>query len=138
MNAADLFWLAPALPLTAFVALVAGLVGAGRLAAGLAVAAVAGSAVVSVLALIAAANGARPEVSVLWLTVGGRRLALALWLDPLGAVVAVLVSVVALLVFVYAVRYMASDPRYGRFFALLRIFAAVKLTLNTRVSLKRY
>src|SRR5262245_8831229 len=129
MNAADLFWLAPALPLTTFVALVAGLVGAGRKAAGLAVAAIAGSAVVSILALIAAANSARAEVSVLWLTVGGRQLALALWLDPLGAVIAVLVSVVALVVFVYALRYMAGDSRCGRFFALLSLFAGAMLTL---------
>jgi NADH-quinone oxidoreductase subunit L len=129
MSAADLFWLAPALPLTAFVALVAGLVGAGRKAAGLVVAAIAGSAVISVLALIAAGNSARAEVSVLWLAVGGRQLALALWLDPLGAVVAVLVSVVALVIFVYAVRYMAGDPRCGRFFALLSLFAGAMLTL---------
>ncbi|MCZ7574422.1 MAG: NADH-quinone oxidoreductase subunit L [Ardenticatenaceae bacterium] len=129
MNAARLFWLAPVLPLAAFILLAAGLSRLGRLSAGLAIAAIGGATAVSTLALLAAAQGARAVVSVPWLVVGGRELLLALWLDPLGALLAVLVAVVALVVFVYAVRYMAGDPRFGRFFALLSLFAGAMLVL---------
>src|SRR5438093_3249393 len=118
MMGTHLFWLAPALPFAAFALLVAGLGRFGQLAAGLAIAAVAGATVASSLGLYAAAQGAHAVVAVPWLTVGGRQLTLALWLDPLAALTATLVSVVGLLVFVYAASSMAEEPRRGRFFTL--------------------
>src|SRR5450755_3788792 len=84
---------------------------------------------VAVLGLLAAAQGARSAISLPWLSVGGRQLTLALQLDPLGSLIAVLVSGVGLVIFVYAVSYMAQDPRRGRFFAEFSLFAGSMLTL---------
>ena len=129
MNGAQLFWLVPLLPLLVFALLAVGMVRYGRLASGLAVAAMAGSTVVSLLALIDAAQGKRALVSLPWLSVGGRQLVLSLWLDPLSALMAMLVSIVGLVVFVYAVNYMAQDPLRGRFFAEFSLFTGSMLTL---------
>lgn len=129
MIGGTLFWLVPLLPLAAFVALGLGLSRIGRLAPWLAIAALTGSSIVSILALMAAASGERSVVALPWLTVGGRALTLALGLDPLSALVAALVSIVALLVFIYAASYMADDPRSGRFFTIFSLFAGSMLAL---------
>ena len=129
MNGVDLFWLAPALPLAASLSLALGLARFRRLTAALAVATLVGSSLFSSLGLFAAAQGLRSAVSLPWLTVGGRELTLALWLDPLGALAATLVSVVGLLVFVYATSYMAKDPHVGRFFTVFSLFVGAMLML---------
>jgi len=69
-----------------------------RLAASLAVIAVSGSAVLSGLALAGVNPDVQIQLVVPWLDVGGRRLTLALWLDPLAAVLATVVCVVGLVV----------------------------------------
>ena len=129
MSGTSLFWLAPLLPLAVFALLAIGLSRYGRLAAGLAVAAMAGAAIVSITGLIAVMQGKHALVSLPWLSVGGRQLTLALWLDPLSALMATLVSIVGLIVFIYAVTYMAEDARRGRFFAEFSLFTASMLTL---------
>src|SRR5712692_5077812 len=129
MSGLQLFWLAPLLPLLVFALLAICLPRSGRLASGLAVVAMAGSALVSVLGLIDAARGKRALLSIPWLTVGGRQLSLGFWLDPLSALMATLVSIVGLIIFIYAVSYMAQDPRRGRFFGEFSLFAASMLAL---------
>src|SRR5260221_11965667 len=129
MSGVQLFWLAPLLPLAAFVLLAVGLGRYGRLAAGLAVAAMAGSTLVSLAGLVDAAYGKHTLVSIPWLTVGGRQLLLGLELDSLNALVATLVSIVGLIVFLYAVSYMAEDAHMGRFFAEFSLFTGSMLTL---------
>ena len=129
MSGTSLFWLAPMLPLAVFALLALGLSRYGRLASGLAVTAMAGATIVSVAALIDAAQGKHALVSMPWLSIGGRQLTLALWLDPLSELMATLVSIVGLLVFVYAVAYMAEDARRGRFFAEFSLFTGSMLTL---------
>lgn len=54
---------------------------------------------------------------------------LGLMLDHLAVVMAVLVSGVSLIVHLYAVRYMADEPGYARFFALLDLMTAAILLL---------
>jgi len=131
-----IFWLIPLLPLAAFVALTLGLARWPRVAAGVAVGALGGSLVLAALALIAVASqAARPVVSVPWLSVGGRSVALALWLDPLGALTTLLVAVVGFVVFVYAVAYMQGDPHFGRFFTELSLFIGAMLTLTLAADL---
>jgi NADH-quinone oxidoreductase subunit L len=129
MSGTQLFWLAPLLPLLVFALLAVGLVRFGRLASGLAVAAMVGATLVSILGLVDAAQGKRTLLSIPWLTVGGRQLVLSLWLDPLSALMATLVSVIGLIVFIYAASYMAQDPRRGRFFAEFSLFTASMLAL---------
>ncbi len=129
MSGTHLFWLAPMLPLMVFALLAVGLARYGKLASGLAVAAMAGATMVSILGLIDAAQGKHAVLSFPWLTVGGRQLSLGLWLDPLSALMATLVSIVGLVIFIYAVSYMAQDPRRGRFFAEFSLFTASMLAL---------
>ncbi len=135
----SLFWLVPILPLGAFCFLVLGLGRSpalqrpqGNPSAWLAVAALAGSTAISALALAAlwqSPKAAPIVVALPWMNTGGRQLQIALWLDPLGAAAALLVSVVGLVVFIYAVSYMAGDPRRARFFTYLSLFAGAMLTL---------
>ncbi len=123
------FWLTPLPPLAAF-ALLAVLAGLRRrVAIGLALGGVAVSCILSMATLPGAGQAMAAGVSADWLDVGGRPFALALRLDPLGAVTAALVSVIALVVFVYAATYMAADPHVRRFFALMSLFIGAMLTL---------
>lgn len=126
---AALFWLTPFFPLGAAVLLGIGLVRVARAAAPLAVATVAASLLTSGLGLLAAAGGTRARVSVPWLTSGGRPLTLALWLEPLSALVAFVVALIGLVVFVYAASYMRGDPHIRRFFAELSLFVGAMLAL---------
>src|SRR5437667_4444057 len=48
-------------------------------------------------------------------------------LDPLTAVMLVMVSFVGLLIFIYSVGYMAHDENFTRFFCFLSLFAAAML-----------
>lgn len=129
MSAADLFWLAPALPLATSLLLATGLARARRLPALVSIAALVGSVLASVFALLAATRGARTVVSLPWIEVGGRQLGFAIGVDRLGALAALLVSVVALPVFVYAASYMAEEERQERFFAVFSLFAGAMLVL---------
>src|SRR5213078_3989903 len=48
-------------------------------------------------------------------------------LDPLGAVMLVMVCFVGLLIFIYSVGYMSHDENFTRFFCFLSLFAAAML-----------
>src|SRR6266481_4751288 len=48
-------------------------------------------------------------------------------LDPLTAVILVMVSFVGLLIFIYSTGYMANDENFTRFFCFLSLFAAAML-----------
>jgi NADH-quinone oxidoreductase subunit L len=48
-------------------------------------------------------------------------------LDPLTAVMLVMVTFVGLLIFIYSVGYMAHDENFTRFFTFLSLFAAAML-----------
>ena len=48
-------------------------------------------------------------------------------LDPLAAVMLVMVTFVGLLIFIYSVGYMAHDENFTRFFCFLSLFAAAML-----------
>ena len=50
-------------------------------------------------------------------------------LDPLTAVMLVMVTFVGLLIFIYSVGYMAHDENFTRFFCFLSLFAAAMLGL---------
>jgi NADH-quinone oxidoreductase subunit L len=64
-----------------------------------------------------------------WLPVGARPLEFGVLVDPLGAVMLFMVPLVSLMIFIYSVGYMAGDPHYSRFFALLSLFEAAMLLL---------
>jgi len=67
--------------------------------------------------------------SVPWVTIGGQPIRMGFVVDPLTAVMLVVVTVVTLLVEVYSIGYMHGDVRYPRFFAYLSLFSAAMLSL---------
>ena len=62
-----------------------------------------------------------------WLQYGGEWLQLGWMLDPLTAVMLVMVSFVGLLIFIYSTGYMSHDENFTRFFCFLSLFAAAML-----------
>src|SRR5438309_8907957 len=64
-----------------------------------------------------------------WLQFGDAWLELGWVLDPLTAVMLVMVSFVGLLIFIYSVGYMAHDENFTRFFCFLSLFAGAMLGL---------
>ncbi len=70
-----------------------------------------------------------------WLQFGDTWLRLGWVLDPLAAVMLVMVSGVALVIFIYSIGYMARDENFTRFFCFLSLFAAAMLGLVVANSL---
>src|SRR5206468_12190125 len=64
-----------------------------------------------------------------WFQFGDAWLELGWVLDPLTAVMLVMVSFVGLLIFIYSTGYMAHDENFTRFFCFLSLFAAAMLGL---------
>ena len=129
-------WLVPALPLAGFVAngtlaLVAperkrlvSVIGVGVLVAAFALA-------VAIVLELAHLHPDAPLVLRLWswLPVGALQVNVALELDPLSAVMLLVVTGVSALIHVYSVGYMQNDPGYARYFAELNLFVFFMLTL---------
>jgi len=64
-----------------------------------------------------------------WFQVGSEWLKVGWVLDPLTAVMLVMVTFVGLLIFIYSVGYMAHDENFARFFCFLSLFAGAMLGL---------
>jgi NADH-quinone oxidoreductase subunit L len=69
----------------------------------------------------------RETVSFTWFHFGSARVDLGWVLDPLAAIMLVMVSFVGLLIFIYSVGYMAHDENFTRFFCFLSLFAGAML-----------
>ena len=69
-----------------------------------------------------------------WARIGGMELGMGALVDPLTAMMLVVVTTVALMVNIYSVGYMEHDPGMGRFFAFLSLFAASMLGLVISVN----
>ncbi|GAW94179.1 NADH-quinone oxidoreductase subunit L [Calderihabitans maritimus] len=122
-------WLIPAMPLLAFIVIVAftykrpvlsGLVG------------VCGTAISLILSLAVFGSvwaGKETELSFLWADLGQLKLEMGVLLDPMSAVMFVVVSVISLLVFIYSFGYMHGDPGFSRFYAFLSLFVFSMLGL---------
>ncbi len=77
-----------------------------------------------------ARTGMAPQVfNFRWFQMGGDWVKLGWVLDPLTAVMLVMVSLVGLLIFIYSVGYMEHDENFTRFFCFLSLFAAAMLGL---------
>ena len=70
---------------------------------------------------------ARQVVNFPWFQIGNEWLKLGWALDPLTAVMLVMVTFVGLLIFIYSVGYMAHDENFTRFFCFLSLFAGAML-----------
>jgi NADH-quinone oxidoreductase subunit L len=64
-----------------------------------------------------------------WMTIAGKDIDFGFILDPLSGSMVAMVTFVGFLIFIYAGNYMKDDPRCGRFFAYLSLFATGMLGL---------
>ncbi len=64
-----------------------------------------------------------------WLSTFDFQAPVALYYDPLAAVMCLMVTFVSTLIHVYSVAYMAEEEDYARYFALLNLFVFAMLTL---------
>ena len=69
----------------------------------------------------------REVVNFAWIQAGTQPVELGWVLDPLSAVMLVMVTFVGLLIFIYSTGYMAHDENYTRFFCFLSLFAGAML-----------
>ena len=73
-------------------------------------------------------------MKTLWAKIGHIELTMGVLVDPLTAMMLMVVTTVSLLVQIYSVGYMAHDPGAGRFFAFLSLFASSMLGLVISVN----
>jgi NADH-quinone oxidoreductase subunit L len=121
-------WLIPALPIFA-AGIIALLKQRSRVpAAALAVSSMAASLLLSLCAFAhTLANPAIATVNFRWLQFGDQWLSLGWMLDPLTAIMLVMVTFVGLLIFIYSIGYMSHDENFTRFFCFLALFAGAML-----------
>ncbi len=122
-------WLLPVVPLVASLAILSLSNRRRSAAAGLAIA---GQVVALLLAFAAFAAtlqtpGYRVFHNFTWFIFGEQTLRLGFVLDPLTAVMLVMITFVSLWIFVFSIGYMAADKNFTRFFAYLSFFSAAML-----------
>ena len=130
----NLLWTVPALPLLGFVLLAVfgrrlpraavsvigvGSVGLAAVAAGLAAWGYAAKTGV----------GAYSQHLWTWIEVGGLKIDMTLWLDPVSLVMVLVATGVGFLIHLYSAEYMRDDPDYARFFAYMNLFVAAMVVL---------
>ncbi|HVE90320.1 MAG TPA: NADH-quinone oxidoreductase subunit L, partial [Burkholderiaceae bacterium] len=64
-----------------------------------------------------------------WAVVGGLNFEVGFLIDPLTALMMVVVTFVSLMVHIYTIGYMADDPGYQRFFSYISLFTFSMLML---------
>ena len=135
--AVQLLWLIPALPLLA-----AGIGSLtprrGRtLSATAAIVAMAGAFLLSCGALVTALQDPTAHLThnFAWFDLGDGAVWLGWLLDPLTALMCVMVSFVGLLIFIFSIGYMHEDANFTRFFCFMSLFAAAMLGLLVANSL---
>lgn len=102
------------------------------ISAGLSIFAIAASFLLSVpvaLAVFAEEGGAVFEFSTRWLSMPGLNVDMGLLLDPLTAVMLIVVTSIASMVQIYSLGYMKGDPGFSSYFAYQSLFAASMLGL---------
>jgi NADH-quinone oxidoreductase subunit L len=130
---AEILWLIPALPIVASGAITLLKQPKRKTSATLALGSLSVSLLLSLVAsahVVAGwAHGAavRETVNVTWIQVGAANVDLGWVLDPLSAVMLVMVTLVGLLIFIYSIGYMEHDDNFTRFFCFLSLFAGAML-----------
>jgi NADH-quinone oxidoreductase subunit L len=130
---AEILWLIPAVPM----------VGAGviallkqprrRAAAALSIGSLGFSLLLALIAFGHVLGGwanhaaVRETVNFTWIQVGTSSVDLGWVLDPLSAIMIVMVCFVGLLIFIYSIGYMEHDENFTRFFCFLSLFAGAML-----------
>jgi NADH-quinone oxidoreductase subunit L len=115
-------WLIPALPLVgALVNMLFGRV-IGRRAHWIAVPAVAGAFIVACAVYARARTEPLATTLFSWIVAGDFEASVTALVDPLSAIMLLVVTGVGLLIHIYSIGYMHEDPGYARYFAYLNLF----------------
>jgi NADH-quinone oxidoreductase subunit L len=123
-------WLIPILPAVAFLLIVAFCLGRLRRIAPLVlIIALETALLLSLKAIPLAHLAGGEEHSRLWFRLDYLNLQVGTLLDPLSAVMLVVVCTVSLLVQIYSIGYMKGEEGYGRYFAFMSLFSAAMLGL---------
>jgi len=130
---ARILWLIPAVPMVASGVIALLKQPQRKLASALATGSLGFSLFLSLFAFAHVLSGwahgsvVREIVSFTWIHVGAASVDLGWVLDPLAAIMLVMVSFVGLLIFIYSVGYMAHDENFTRFFCFMSLFAGAML-----------
>jgi NADH-quinone oxidoreductase subunit L len=130
---ARILWLVPALPIVSGGAIALLKKPKRNPAAALSISSLSVSLLLSLLAFghvlagWAHHHAVRETVNFTWIEVGTSRVDLGWVLDPLAAVMIVMVCFVGLLIFIYSIGYMQHDDNFTRFFCFLSLFAGAML-----------
>lgn len=121
-------WVLPLLPLAAFAVVIA----TGRrlprvLAPVLGITAMSAVFVASLGIMWAVAHGARFEASVPWIITRNFTVEIGVLVDPLSAIMLIVVSFVSLLVQIYSLGYMAEEERFRWYYGAISLFTAAML-----------
>ena len=125
----DNVWAIPAVPLAASLVILSLANSRRKSAAALAVIGQVAALALSILALLPTLQtvGFRVVHNFTWFTFGENALRIGWVLDPLAAVMLVMIALVGLCIFVFSIGYMAGDKDFTRFFAYLSFFSAAML-----------
>jgi NADH-quinone oxidoreductase subunit L len=129
----EILWLIPALPIVAAGAIAPLKQPRRKAAAALAIGSLSISLLLSLVAFAyvvsswAAGHMVHETFNFTWIQVGASGVDLGWVLDPLVAIMLVMVSFVGLLIFIYSTSYMAHDENFTRFFCFLSLFAGAML-----------
>ncbi len=130
---AGLLWLIPALPMVASGVIALLKQPRRKISATLSIGSLSFSLLLSLVAfghvLAGWSHGAavRETVNFTWIQFGSVHVDLGWVLDPLSAVMLVMVSLVGLLIFIYSVGYMEHYENFTRFFCFMSLFAGAML-----------
>src|SRR5216117_1624339 len=122
-------WLIPAVPFAASLIILSLSNARRKSAAALALFCQALALALSILAFVPTLHfpGFRSVQNFTWFTFGEETLRLGFVLDPLAAVMLVMITLVGLCIFLFSVGYMADDKNFTRFFAYLSFFSGAML-----------
>ncbi len=127
----EMAYLIPLLPLLAFVVIIFFLRWKESLSAGFSIAMILASFVMSVLVLIETltSHGEPYEAYAYITSFASLNFEVGILVDPLTAVMLMVVTIVGSCVQIYSAGYMKDDPRFSRFFAYLSLFCFSMLGL---------
>jgi NADH-quinone oxidoreductase subunit L len=115
-------WIMPLLPLLA--AALLAFTSNRRVATVASIGAIFGSFILALLAFAGTLQNHAPQIwNFTWFQYGSARLPFGFLLDPLTGCMLVMVTFIALLIFIYSTAYMAEDRNYAKFFCFMSLFA---------------
>ena len=132
LNAISLAWLIPVLPFLAFAIIGICFNKKPKIAATISIGAISIGCLLSLMIAFQVFSSSEiitVEYAARWLDLTGLTINMGILIDPLAAVMLIVVTVVALLVQIYSIGYMHGDESFSRYYAFQSVFAGSMLGL---------